>query len=429
MSLPHGFLWGAATSAVQIEGAWDADGKCPSIWDEASRRIRGGESPKRACDHYYRYEEDVNLMAQIGLNSYRFSVSWCRVMPEKGKINEKGLRFYRNLVRELLARGIEPVVTLYHWDLPVWIEKEGGWKNPKIVSLFAQYVRAVVDALSGSVRYWITLNEPQMFLMRGYMVGTQAPFRFSPFSFRKLLRNMLLAHGEAVSVIRKRALLPPKIGLAVASATYIPDGESAKHVDRAHKYSFEGPIGEIGNGIYTDPILLGKPSFLMRGALSEADLQIISQKIDFIGLNVYQPNNAYYPHQARYWFKPRNMLGWVMDSRCMYWTIRHYHERYRIPVFITENGMPCEDALSEDGFVHDRQRIRALNDHIQSMFRAISEGIPVIGYQHWSLLDNLEWRYGYKPRFGLIHVDFDTLKRTIKDSGFRYAELIRAHSV
>ena len=429
MSFPEGFLWGAASASAQIEGAWDEDGKCPSIWDETGDHVKNGEDCHVACDHYHRYQEDVALMKEMGLQSYRFSVSMCRVMPEKGVINPKGLEFYRNLVNELCANGIEPLCTLYHWDLPQWAQMEGGWKNAEIVDWYLQYAEAVVDALSDRVQYWMTFNEPQCFIMMGYVIGMHAPFHKDVLSFKKHhVRNFLLAHGKCVSMIRERAKRTPIIGIAMAAMTYIPDSETPEGLADARSKSFEGQDGEYSNSIFMDPIGLGRASPMMMRILSAEDLKTIAEPLDFVGVNVYQPTNprlnaeAYHAEN-----RPKTMLGWVIDGRCLYWTIRHFWERYRIPVMVTENGMAWDDAVSPDGAVHDRERIAFLDEFLGNVRRAVDEGIPVLGYQHWSVMDNFEWCEGYAPRFGLIHVDYETQKRTVKDSARHYTEIIRSN--
>ena len=422
------FLWGAASASAQVEGAWDEDGKCPSIWDVAGKHIKSGDTCHTACDHYHRYKEDVALMKELGLKSYRFSVSMCRVMPEEGVINPKGLAFYKNLVAELRAADIEPLCTLYHWDLPVWAQKQGGWKNPKIIDWYLDYVRAVVEALSDEVQYWMTFNEPQCFIMMGYLVGMHAPFQHEVFTFKNHIRHMLLAHGKCVKLIRETAKTKPIIGIAMAAATYIPDSEDAAGLVNAAQKSFDSVVGEGSNSLYCDPICLGKASRMMRRRLSAEDLKIISEPMDFIGVNVYQPSN---PMVNRKGYNrdayPKNSLGWVIDGRCLYWTIRQYWERYHLPVMVTENGMSASDAVSADGKVHDPMRVTFLDDFLSGVKRAVDEGIPVLGYQHWSIMDNFEWAEGYGPRFGLIHVDYETQKRTIKDSAYHYAEIIRTN--
>lgn len=361
----------------------------------------------------------------MGLKSYRFSVNWCRIIREDGTVNEKGVAFYKNLVKEIKEAGIEPMVTLYHWDLPLWADKKGGWKNPEIVEWFCDYVRVVVEALSDKVQYWMTINEPQVFIMSAYVIGNFAPFRHAVFSYKNCLRNCLLAHGRAVKVIRETAKTKPIIGLAMAATTYIPDSEDEEGLKDAAKKSFESTVGEGSNALYMDPIALGKASKQLKRKLSKEDLRIISEPIDFIGVNVYQPSN---PMINKKGYDTESLsktsLGWVIDGRCLYWTIRHYWERYHLPIMVTENGMSGDNAVSPDGGVHDTTRVQFLDAFLPGVSRAIDEGIPVLGYQHWSVMDNLEWCEGYGPRFGLIYVDYRTQKRTIKDSGYHYAEII-----
>ncbi len=428
MPFSKDFLWGAASAAAQVEGAWNEDGKCASIWDNAGSHIKNGETCHTACDHYHRYKEDVRLMKELGLKSYRFSVSMCRVMPEKGKINPKGLEFYINLVKELRANDIEPLCTLYHWDLPQWAQDEGGWKNDKIQEWYLEYAAAVVDALSDQVQYWMTFNEPQCFIMLAYVTGGHAPFKHQVFSFRKHhLRNMLLAHGRCVKMIRERAKTKPIIGIAMASTTYIPDSENPEDLKKAAYNSFEHQVGEGSNGLYMDPIGLGKASKMLKRVLSAEDLKIISEPMDFVGVNVYQPSNTIldkdgYGKQEH----KKTSLGWIVDGRCLYWTVRQYWERYHLPVMVTENGMSAADTV-QNGECHDPDRVEFLKDFVGNLKRAADEGIPVLGYQHWSIMDNFEWCEGYGPRFGLIHVDYETQKRTIKDSGRYYAEIIKTN--
>ena len=427
MTFPQGFLWGASSAAAQIEGAYLEDGKGLSIWDAApAKKLKNGENCRVACDHYHRYREDVAIMKELGLNSYRFSVSWPRIIPRKGQVNPKGIEFYKNLVAELKAAGIEPLVTLFHWDLPLWVQLEGGWKSPKVSDYFAEYVKIVVDALSCDVRYWMTINEPQCFIMAGNVSGVHAPFKHSALSLKKLVRNALLAHGRAVGIIRERAKLPPIIGVAMAASAAIPVDESGEAVRRARESTFEKQAGMMNNAIWNDPIFLGKAPKLIGKAISAADMEIISRPIDFVGVNVYQPLADQFPNaKGKADERPRTMLNWIIDGRCLYWTIRFFHERYRIPVMVTENGMANPDEVAEDGRVHDDKRTAFLREYLREMKRAVDEDIPVLGYQHWSIMDNFEWAEGYAPRFGLVHVDYKTQKRTIKDSARVYAELIR----
>ena len=423
---PENFLWGAAAASAQIEGGWQEDGRTPSIWDMAPKgKIKNGDTCHTACDHYHRYKEDVALMKEMGLKSYRFSVSWSRVIPEKGKVNPEGLQFYVDLVKELKAANIEPLCTLYHWDMPMWVYEEGGWEKDAIIKNYCDFVKVMVEALSDDVTYWMTFNEPQCFIMMGYIMGTHAPFKRKFLTFRGIVRRMLLAHGEGVKVIRKYAKTTPKIGIAMAATTYIPDGDTPEDLEKARYYSFEHAVGSGSNSLWMDPIALGKAAGLVKNKLSKQDLQIISQPIDFIGLNVYQPSNHMLPGNKVPEDAKKTALGWLVDGRCLYWTIRHYYERYHLPVMVTENGMADHVAPSPDGAVHDADRCDFLREFLGNVKQAVAEGIPVLGYQHWSVMDNFEWCEGYEPRFGLIHVDYATQKRTIKESGYAYARIIR----
>lgn len=428
MNFPENFLWGAASAAPQIEGGWDVDGRCPSIWDVApSDKIKNGDTCHIACDHYHRYKEDVALMREIGLKSYRFSVSWCRVMPAEGQINPKGLAFYSDLVDELLKNGIEPLVTLYHWDLPQWVQEQGGWFSEKIVSLFQDYTRAVVDALSDRVTWWMPMNEPQGFIMNGHMVGGHAPFTHRYLALSKLMRNCLFAHKAAVDTIRQYAKKPPKVGIAIVSGAYVPQSENKADVELARKDSFYQMSSSMSNRLWCDPLFIGKPA---RACgiyhVSKRDIPRIQCDLDFIGLNVYSPmqrnwkaDNSDIPEERK------TSLGWIIDGRCLYWTIRFFYERYGLPIMVTENGMADDDTVGADGHVHDAKRIRFLKDYLSNLKRAVDEGIPVLGYQHWSIMDNFEWTEGYVPRFGLIYVDYATQKRILKDSAYEYRRIIR----
>lgn len=429
MGFQRDFLWGAASASAQVEGAYQEDGKCLSIWDVAGDHVKNNETCHVACDHYHRYKEDIAIMKELGLNSYRFSVSWPRVMPEKGKVNQKGLEFYINLVKELKSAGIEPLCTLYHWDLPLWIQEEGGWKNKKTIEFFSEYTKVIVEALSDQVKYWMTINEPQCFITLSYINGIHAPFRHDYLSMKKLIRHALLAHGTAVEIIRKYAKQAPSIGVAMASNCYIPKTETAEDIEKGRYYTFEHMAGVMNNSIWLDPIVLGKAPAFMRRKLSKNDLAIISQPIDFVGVNVYQPMNHSLlgeENQSAPDAK-RTMLDWIIDGRCLYWVIRYFYERYQMPIMVTENGMANPDAVASDGKVHDPERIAFIHEYLAGVKRAVNEDIPVIGYQHWSIMDNFEWAEGYGPRFGLVHVDYETQKRTIKDSGYDYAEIIKSN--
>lgn len=429
---PKDFLWGAATASAQIEGGWDCGGRTPSIWDVApAGKVHNDETCHTACDHYHRWREDVALMKELGLKSYRFSVSWSRIIPQEGTVNEEGLQFYSDLVDVLLEAGIEPLVTLYHWDLPLWMHEKGGWKTLAIREAFLEYASAVVDRLSDRVQYWITFNEPQCFLMNGYMQGVHAPFQRDYLSLPRITRNFMLTNAATVRLIRERAKKNPKIGVAFAAGAFIPAEETQSGIETARHKSFFKGMGTMNNRWWMDPILLGKPVVAYGIYRSrKRDMKDIQVKLDFIGINNYSAfNYSDWGGDKNIDTSnlPKNSLGWVIDGRSIYWTVRFLHERYKLPIMITENGMSNLDSVNEQGEVADDIRIGYIDEYLQNLKRAISEGIPVLGYQHWSLMDNFEWAEGYDPRFGLIHVDFRTGKRTIKKSAYHYKSIIESN--
>ena len=429
---PNDFLWGAASASAQVEGGWNEDGRTPSIWDIApSKKIKNNENCHTASDHYHHMKEDVALMKDMGLKSYRFSISWSRIIPEENIINEKGLKFYSDLVDELISAGIEPVVTIFHWDLPVWVYKKGGWMSEKIIPLFAEYTKVVVEALSDRVTYWMTMNEPQCFIMNGYMQGAHAPFKHNYLALSKLTRNCMFAHAQSVKTIRKYAKKEVKVGIAMSSGCFTPDDESNVSIEKARKNSMEVGMGLMNNRWWMDPMLAGKSAIAYGVYRSkQSDMEEICQPLDFVGLNIYQPFN--YSDWGNGGSKidagiPKTSLGWAIDERVMYWTIRFVYERYKLPIMITENGMANNDFVCRDGKVHDAQRTEFIYRYLGSLKQALEEGYPVIGYQHWAVMDNFEWAEGYDPRFGLIFVDYKTGKRTLKDSAYEYKKIIESN--
>lgn len=441
MGFPEKFIWGAASAAFQVEGGWDADGKGPGIWDAMSDgRIAHGETGQVSCDHYHRYKEDVQLMKKLGLKYYRFSISWPRILPEgTGQVNQKGLEFYSNLVNELIAARIEPMITLYHWNLPYALYQRGGWKNREITEWFTEFVSVVVKALSDRVKYWMTINEPQAFVGLGYMLGCHAPWEHcSEKELAQISHHVLLAHGRAVEVIRKQAKRPPVVGMAPTGKCYLPSDDSLEALETARKrsFGFESIDSIFGNSWWLDPVVFGHyPEEACRvlgdnmPEILPGDMELISQPLDFMGINVYQSEAAYgkdYEENA-YIGAPRTMVNWPVTPDCLYWSIRFFSERYGLPVMVTENGLASMDWVCLDGQVHDAMRIDYLHRHLLGVKRAIAEGYPAIGYLQWSLMDNLEWADGYDKRFGLIYVDYRTLKRTIKDSGYWYRSVIESN--
>lgn len=432
MAFSKDFLWGGATAAHQIEGAALEDGKTAGIWDAlCPEHVAHGENGQIACDHYHRFREDVAMMKQMGLKAYRFSISWPRVIPEPGKVNEKGLRFYVELVEALVEAGIEPVVTLFHWNLPMWMYNKGGWENPEIAGYFADYVQVVVDALSDKVRWWITLNEPQCFVGVGYHSGRHAPFRRETVQIPAIVRNVMMAHGRAVQVIRERAKQPPKIGFAPTGPVVTPASDSPEDVERARLLSYDPNGGIRSNSWWADPIVLGIVPEPLRQAISQEDLKTICQPLDFYAFNVYNSENyAEKPGERnpQVWpGMPRTALNWPITPEVIYWASKFHYERYHLPILVSENGMANVDFVMLDGKVHDPQRIDYIHRHLKCLKQAVEEGVPVLGYLYWSVMDNFEWAVGYDARFGLIYVDYRTQERIWKDSAYDYRQIIRTN--
>lgn len=434
MAFSKDFLWGAASSAYQIEGGREADGTGKNIWDEmGAGYANNGENGDVACDHYNRYLEDVAIMKELGLKSYRFSVSWSRIFPQKGVLNPKGLEFYSNLVDALVDAGIEPMVTVFHWDLPMWIHEEGGWACDWVSYYFEDYTRALVEKLGDRVTYWMTINEPQMFIGLGYVSGRHAPFEKTsdPARIALLTKNAMLAHGKAVKTIRAYSVKQPKIGMAPTGSSVTPLGPGEEGIERARQGTYSPRAGVGGMAWWADPIILGKLPTELQGYITQDDLDIICQPLDFFGFNIYQSQNyAKLPGMKNpfvYPGLPRSAMEWPVTPECLYWTPKFHYERYGLPILITENGYAGWDFVMRDGKVHDPQREDYIYTYLHYLKKAVDEGIPVIGYQYWSLLDNYEWTEGYDKRFGLVYVDYRTQKRTIKDSAYAYAEIIKAN--
>lgn len=417
MGFKKDFLWGAAASSAQIEGGCLEGGRTPSIWDVApSDKIKNGESCMFACDHYHRMREDVALMKEIGLKSYRFSVSWSRIMPKKGIINTDGIKYYSDLIDELIANGIEPLLTVYHWDLPVWVEEEGGWLSKSIVDLFAEYTKALVEAFSDRVKWWMTINEPVIIIKGGYVIGTFAPFKCCPSYYEELTHNCVTAHFEAVKTIRQYAKQKVNVGVAFSTAAYIPLDNSSESIEKARYLTLEEGEGRDVNRRWMDPIFAGKGSYFED-----------YQPLDFVGLNIYQPLGYVQNGQevdASTVETQKNSMGWIVDGRCMYWNVKFIYEEYGLPIMITENGFAAKDTVDADGQVYDIEREGFIREFISNLKRAADENIPIIGYLHWSVMDNFEWIAGYEPRFGLIHIDYETKKRTLKKSANYYKSII-----
>jgi len=432
------FFWGAASAAYQVEGAYRDDGKGLGIWDALSEgHVVHGDNGNVACDHYHRYKEDVAIMKELGLKAYRFSISWPRVMPEEGKINEAGLEFYKNLVAELKAAEIEPMCTIYHWNLPMWLHEKGGWRWDGISDAFAEYTKVLADALSGDIRYWMTINEPACFGALGYLVGVHAPFESCMGEPEKLKeteetvsRNILLAHGKAVQTLRKYGKQPLKIGVALNANLIEPFTEEPDEIERARAATFSDADQLFSYSWWADPMFLGKVPEWRNKYLSDEELAIIHQPLDFLGFNSYSDGNYdehMGPNPNVIPGMPRTAMGWPITPNVLYWSVRFLYDRYQVPILVTENGMANLDFVMSDGKVHDPQRIEFLKGYLAGVERAREEGYPLLGYLYWSILDNFEWAEGYDKRFGLVHVDYPTGTRTLKDSAYWYKEYIANH--
>lgn len=430
MGFDRDFLWGAASAAAQIEGGWRDGGRTPSIWDMApNKKIRHGDDCRTGCGHFHHMKEDVALMKEMGLKSYRFSLSWSRILPEEGVVNPAGVQFYNALIDELIANGIEPLVTIFHWDLPMWAYKKGGWLSRRIVKLFSDYTSVVVDAFSDRVQYWMPMNEPQCFIMNGYMQGAHAPFKHRYLELTRLTKNCMLAFSESVKVIRANAKKKPIIGIAMAAGAFVPESDSQEALDEARRMSFYSGAGLMSNRWWCDPMLAGK-GVRAYGIyhISDKFAGEICQPLDFLGLNLYAPyNDADWGGDGKKKPSgiPRNTIGWAIDGRVLYYAPKFMYERYHLPIMITENGLAGNDWVELDGRVHDSKRTDFLYRYLRELKRAADDGVPVIGYQHWAVMDNFEWAEGYDPRFGLIHVDYQTGRRTLKDSAFAYREIVK----
>ena len=444
---PDDFAWGAATASYQIEGGRDADGKGPSVWDAMSAwpgKINNADHGRVACDHYHRSGEDVAVMREIGFNAYRFSLSWPRILPEgEGKVNEAGLAFYDRLVDQLLDAGIEPWVTLFHWDYPLALYRRGGWLNPRSPEWFARYAEVVVDRLSDRVSKWMTLNEPQCFIGHGHRVGVHAPgLKLDWPDVLVAAHHALLAHGRAVSVIRERARNTPTVGWAPVGVVKYPADNDPAHVDaaRAAMFRIDEPTFWT-NTWFSDPVVLGRyPEDGLRvfgdaaPKASSRDFDLMCQPLDFYGANIYNGLPVRADDQAagpvavdRPQGYARTMFDWPIEPDCLYWGPKFLHERYGLPIAVTENGMSGHDWVAEDGEVHDPHRIDFTRRYLRRLRDAAADGVPVRGYMHWSLMDNFEWAEGYRQRFGLVHVDYATQTRTIKQSGHWYRGVIETN--
>ncbi len=456
MTFPKGFTWGAASSAYQIEGGWNADGKGPSNWDafsQTSGNVFENQTGNVACDHYNRYKEDVSLMREMGLQAYRLSISWPRIFPTgSGAINQAGLDFYSKLVDELLGAGIKPWVTLFHWDLPLEICNNGGWMNRATAEHFEHYAGKVVAHLSDRVTNWMTINEPQIFLGPSEHEGTQTTNAKKSHSERLRAAHIaLLSHGRAAQAIRGNAKTKPSVGWAPIGRVKVPATDSPQDMQAAVAATHGILVKDFWNNAwFADPAILGHypadgmklyekdletaDGKVVRRMLEDpADLAVICQPLDFYGINVYDAERIKagkdgVPEKVP--FAPghaQTAVKWFVVPEALYYGPKLLYERYKVPIVVTENGMSGHDWVDCDGRVRDFARIDYTRRYLQQLARASNDGADIRGYFHWSILDNFEWQSGFKERFGLIHVDYNTQKRTLKDSARWYSKVIASN--
>lgn len=435
---PDGFLWGTATAAYQIEGAWNEDGKSPSIWDTFCRqpgKIKDASNAETAADHYHRYQEDVQIMADLNMNAYRFSISWPRILPDgRGRVNEKGLDFYDRLVDTLLNKGIRPFVTLYHWDLPQALHDQGGWTTREIVNAFAEYARIVAARLGDRVTDWMTHNEPSVISLLGYFTGEYAPGEINPMGTFQCAHHLFVSHGLATQAIRATAARKPEIGIVLHLRPVHPATNSEEDCQAAIR--FDGVL----NRMFLDPVFFGrypedaaKVLELIMPKVEPGDWDIITTPIDFLGVNYYsrfvmKHDPGVMLIQASEVHPPESEYSglWEIYKPGLHEMLTRIKKEYNpTKIYITENGICVPDGLDLDGWCRDYRRIAYLRDNLAELHRAMVDGVPVHGYFHWSLTDNFEWSHGYMERFGCVYVDYATQKRTVKDSGWWLAEVAR----
>jgi beta-glucosidase len=434
--VPEHFYWGVATAAYQIEGAVSEDGRGESIWDRfcaTPGHILNNDTGDVACDHYHRYREDIQIMQELGVNAYRFSIAWPRILPfGRGPVNLLGLDFYDRLVDTLLEAGIEPFVTLYHWDLPQALQDQvGGWASRETASAFADYADVVSRRLGNRVRYWMTLNEPWVSAFMGHETGDMAPGLHEPRLAWQVSHHLLLAHGLAVPILRANGQPDTRVGIVLNLSPAEPATPTEQ--DRQAARALDGKT----NRWFLDPIFRGSYPADVLAALGnlapqteEGDAVIIARPLDFLGVNYYYRNIVHqqadgsiemlHPTDAEY-----TTMNWEVYPAGLRELLLHLHREYSIPqLFVTENGAAFPDTISEDNQVHDPRRVHYLREHIREALSTIADGVPLAGYFVWSLMDNFEWAFGYAPRFGLVYVDYPTQRRILKDSGQWYRDMI-----
>ncbi|HEX4036045.1 MAG TPA: GH1 family beta-glucosidase [Solirubrobacteraceae bacterium] len=437
-AFPPGFLWGAATASYQIEGAAAEDGRAPSVWDTFSHtpgKVAGGDTGDVACDFYHRYEEDLDLIAGLGLGAFRFSIAWPRVQPDgRGAVNQAGLDFYRTLVDGLLARGVTPAITLFHWDLPQALEDRGGWAVRDTAERFADYAAIVAGALGEADALWITLNEPQQVAHQGYRVGTHAPGHTDNVLAAAATHHLLVGHGLALARLRELLPVATKVGISIDIHPVRSVGEDAAQ-------AAETLDAEI-NRVFFDPVIHGRYPRSARAhilppdeLIEPRDMEMICAPVDFLGINYYSPHYVAIANGAEAGIGgvvgavdvkpdglPRTSMDWLIEPDGLLDVLVGVDAETPegLELYVTENGCAAADAVGLDGEVEDQARIDYLHGHLDAARRAVARGVPLAGYFVWSLLDNFEWAWGYEKRFGLIYVDFETQRRLPKRSAAFY---------
>jgi beta-glucosidase len=445
LQFPQGFVWGAATSSYQVEGAAQEDGRGESIWDRFSHtpgKTFNGDTGDVACDHYHRYADDVRLMSALGLQAYRFSIAWPRILPEgKGQVNERGLAHYDRLVDALCQAGITPFVVLYHWDLPQTLDEAGGWTNRDITDHFAHYADVVSRRLGDRVKHWATFNEPLCIALLGYVIGEHAPgHKDQTFvEATKALHHVFLAHGKALPILRANSA-DSQLGIMLNIYPIYPASDS--EADRAAAVRFD----LYNNGLFAAPVLKGEyPAELLKGfgpaapPIQPGDMEVIGAPLDFVGLNYYTrsvvADNPEAPDPLKVTMKRMESseytdTDWEVYPDGLRELLVHVQQEYHPKaIYVAENGCAMPDVMDADGQVHDPRRVAYLRTHLHALRQAIAQGVPVKGYFIWSLMDNFEWSLGYSKRFGIVYVDYPTQRRIPKDSYRFYQDVIRANGV
>ena len=442
------FVWGVASSSYQVEGTDANDGRGKNVWDAFTEagRIYENQNAYTTCDHMHHYKEDYALMKNLGIKAYRFSLNWARILPQgTGRVNEKAIQMYRDMITCMKENGITPYITMFHWEFPQALYEKGGWLNPEVIDWFGEYAKVVAENFSDICEYFITINEPQCVVGLGHLSGVHAPgLKLSAKDTFQIAHNLMKAHGQAVINLRKYAVRDIKVGYAPTGGVAYPYTDKPEDIEAAKKvyFGFYNPMDNWTWNVawFSDPVFLGHypKEGLEKFAeylpeITEEDMELIHQPLDFMGQNIY---NGYYVRAGadgepefvdRAPGFPKTGSDWPVTPEAFYYGIKFLTERYPLPLYITENGMSCHDLVSSDGRVHDPNRITFLDSYIGAMQKAYDEGANVAGYFLWTFLDNFEWADGYKQRFGIVYVDFASQRRIVKDSAFWYQKIIETN--